>query len=729
MKRLALVGSLVLGGCWATQIARESPSVTEPPTAAPAPAAADPGAPPPATDDDLPADAPGPMTLNDPEFEPEAAIVLGMPGGLTGVARHVDQPPRDLALIRLTLPAGARDGKPGLALLTAEVIADLAAESQGRPALRREIAALGGDLEVRVAATATTFAIAVSHRRWQEAVGALARAVRRAPASRDSIARIHARIARDYRERLRTVSVDALIERVLNGEAGEAQALLQKFEDHHAEDVQLFHRLHYEPRGAVIALWVPGAAPDSVLANARSQLEPWTGAADVAPTVRQPPQTLPEGIVWAIAAGPSLATLLVPIPVGTDERAVSGLLLLETLTAAGIDGRLGAELGQRSMPVSLQTRVVGDGSRRYLALSTTIDADGVLPLWDAGLRSRRSLYNTPPRPEQLQEAVRHIRLRLLADDAEPQRWLDLAVETILNGGGAVDVGATLRQLQKVAEVGVSEAARELLTQRSTMIVLGGEPAETARSTVALLDEPFLAEATAAVPLDEDVRRERAKPYVELALRAVGGQQRLQSVRGYAGRYQRQAALGPIVEDTVWFDGARFRRLQQVLATRIETAVGADAGVERAGKQSIDLSATERDSLLEGAARHPLLLLAAAARGESAFALISTRNVDDRELAVLERIDPARERLRVHIDAESGLLRVIETDEWRPEVGRVHLREEYSDYRTVEGIRVPFFCGVVVGDAQLPLECQWQEFTMRTPDADELKLGGPTELRK
>ena len=104
------------------------------------------------------------------------------------------------------------------------------------------------------------------------------------------------------------------------------------------------------------------------------------------------------------------------------------------------------------------------------------------------------------------------------------------------------------------------------------------------------------------------------------------------------------------------------------------------------KRALDLA--EVAALRREQQRHPLALLAAHARGELEFRSRARRTVGDREMMVLEATGTRFDRLRVHIDTESNLLRVVEVWETLPDASVVHIEETWSDYRRTASLRVP-----------------------------------------
>ena len=82
-----------------------------------------------------------------------------------------------------------------------------------------------------------------------------------------------------------------------------------------------------------------------------------------------------------------------------------------------------------------------------------------------------------------------------------------------------------------------------------------------------------------------------------------------------------------------------------------------------------------------------------------FRLLTTRVVGDREHVLLEAISGRFERLRMEIDQQSGLVRVVEAWTLSPEGTPTRAVDTWSDYRTVDGLRVPFRCSTQIDDGQ------------------------------
>lgn len=143
------------------------------------------------------------------------------------------------------------------------------------------------------------------------------------------------------------------------------------------------------------------------------------------------------------------------------------------------------------------------------------------------------------------------------------------------------------------------------------------------------------------------------------------------------------------ESVDWsFDGRLVRR-RELLGQTIVTTVEADAGTETLSGTTVNLSAAELQQLRAEPARHPLAILAAHVRGELPFEYVAKRAVEDREHVVLQALGGRGDRLRIHVDADSHLVRRVELWATLQDGSVVRIEEAWSDYRPVAGLRVPY----------------------------------------
>jgi hypothetical protein len=144
----------------------------------------------------------------------------------------------------------------------------------------------------------------------------------------------------------------------------------------------------------------------------------------------------------------------------------------------------------------------------------------------------------------------------------------------------------------------------------------------------------------------------------------------------------------VTEAITWHESGRLQRTRDLLGEQIVTTLAGNSWRESLGSETRSLDARTAAMLRREMQRHPLMLLAAYARGQLQFRPVAQRGVGDREFMVLEAVGDRFRRLRVQIDIESHLVRVVEAWETLPDDTIVHVRETWSDYRQADTLRAP-----------------------------------------
>lgn len=687
----------VLVGCWATPVAFETRSIgdDQPISNAPrnttVPRPTQSGT---QTSAEIDLSTP-PPDLEPEDYAPAPTSSRRLSGGVVAMARGWDGASieaLDTAILRLTLPIGSGAGDVGLAELTAWTVAEAATAAEGTPSLRRQVESMGGDLDVRIGSKSSSFDVTLPTDRWEDALSSLMAAIVR-PTNAEQVETVRRKLVSSLRRELARPGLENLLSSVAQREGVRPEDYLAGIEDRSADDVTLFHQLGYQPAGAVLSLWVPGMDPEAALESAAAAVETWAGPD--APSVDTPKPDeahAPAGIYWA----PNELDLchfamVLPVPHLAAPRALETLVLLECLTMDGVGGRLGDAMRDlRAAEIALRRQPYWNGSTRHLVLWARAPRDSVSVVWEAWERARRSLFLVPPTHDEIVAAANHLRLRLMSERADPRLWLEEATSEGLRGEEPADLGELLSQLESAFRLDLEGASRDLIGLPSTLIVLGSEPPPEADSTH-ILTEAFAAPDAAEVPAQTAEQMEAALPYLDAAMNAMGGRRKLAKINGFSAAMRRTTVDGANMDVVVWYRNDGYLRLRRkILRTDIETIVLPDKAVEFSGTRLVTLEEKEMEELLQRNARHPLMILAGVAREELKFRLVSLRTIGDRQMAVLEQVD-ASQRLRLIVDAESGLTRTVETREWRSDLGtHVQVAEEFSDYRTAGAVRVPFF---------------------------------------
>lgn len=172
------------------------------------------------------------------------------------------------------------------------------------------------------------------------------------------------------------------------------------------------------------------------------------------------------------------------------------------------------------------------------------------------------------------------------------------------------------------------------------------------------------------------------------------------MQGFAGARRVTAEGAPeITESLTYGIAGDLQRTRSVLGSAIETSLRESNWTERVGDTQVQLNAREAAWRRLDAERHPLAILAAWQQDRLHFRLLTTRTEGDREHVVLECVDANTERLRIELDRGSALLRVVETWALSPEGTATHTVDRWTDYRTVDGVRVPFRCSTQVDEGK------------------------------
>lgn len=660
-----------------------------------------------------------------PEFSPytpPALVVRDLANGLLGIAlRRPDRSQPPVAALRLVLPAGRATGAPGLADLAAAALC--AGSSADAPSLEHEIATLGGQLTIATHAAATVVELVLPAAQWDSGLRRLAEALRQPPESGVAFERTR-EVALERLRTLWTTRPDtAQLERIATDPKRTPDAWLSELQDRSATELAAYWRQITAPRGAVLALAIPELQPESVLTEAAAAVAVWTTAAGNAPSVAQPPAALPPGMHWAPRAGLARLHFVVERPLAAAGLALETLVLQEILL--GADGRFAQALRQAGPELEPHRLAYDEGRRRFDLVGFEMAPEFVPVVRALLAEALASFASRPLSADELEIGTARARLTLLADLGSTRTCLAACTSSVLAGAMPLCAAAeTYAQLGRMEPQRVQAALPALAASVSALLVVGGSAAGQEGALV--LEDPWPRDAFTERSENRDAAAIRAATaYLDLAVSACGGKATLAAITGFSARTIRRTASGPEAIDRIWFaaDG-RLRRVRQVLATEIETVVAGGAARERSGTEILELENDEARTLVQAVERHPLLLLAAHAQGRLSMRLLAVRTVDEREMAVLERVDPSRERLRLFLDAQSGLVRRIETREWRPGIGRVPLVENFADYRSAAGVRVPFHVESALDPGGEPVATEWLRFVPTTPTAEELTPGGP-----
>jgi hypothetical protein len=679
-----------------------TPRRSAPPGAPVAPAPSVPAAePPPAPPPVAPAPAPRAQTI-------------ALPNGVTALLTTV--PAARGATIELALLAGAAFVAPGAAELAAAVLVDGSDPATGRPALRAAIARLGGTLQVHVGPLSTWIDVRVPGERWRDALAALRDALAAPTQSRHQIERIreqhvaarNAEVARD--------PIAATAQALLLGDKGPADRTLGLLDRDPGEITLFASRLH-RPDRALLALAVPAdAAAVTAALTGDTGLGTWAPGPAVPGPTTMLQREFASGLYWSPAASGEPAercrvALVAMLPDPRRPDAAELLLLHACFTLDGAGGRLERLQGDRGLAhVRWQPGIAQTPDATALLLTAEVAPTAVLPLWRTVDRARRSLRDLTPTDSEVATARTRVPLtaRLGASDDGARVRLAAMLQLAATDFDAID--RRVAMIAAMRERDLRVAADAYLALPFAMVVLGGSvPADAGPvQSFRLLptgDAPAAA-APAAAPTGPNA-------WLEGAADAAGGAHLLRRLRGWTTVAAVVHGDAPAMTESVeWSANGDLQRTRQLLGSTITTTLRGDELTERLGDEVRTLEARDAELLRREARRHPLALLAAHVRGELTFRTIAVRTVGERTVAVVETADAGFERLRMHVDTDSYLVRAVESWDALADGTVVHLHEAWQDHRATLGLRVPFHRVLTQDDGQNRLETRFSQWTPR-----------------
>jgi hypothetical protein len=664
--------------------------------------------PPPPPPPEAPPPAPPPVRA-----EPAARAFTGrLPNGMgLSVSEARDG---ELAQIQLGFLVGAAFVAPGLAELAAEAVLQGADASRGRPSLEQAIAGLGGMVQVVVGPLTTWIGIRVPPARWQQAQAALRRALDAPPLPRSQLERIRDGLVA---QRCAAITADPgrMMAATLLLAEPDTTAHLSSLLDRDASEIGLFQARLLRPERALLALHVPGdpaAVGAALLGGKGDTLAGWQPPALAAPEPRLLARTHQSGWYWSpdAARGTCEVVWLQLLPSLANPDAADLYTLHACCTLDGAGGRLEQLQRERGLgQVRWRSEFLHGADNFALLLRTEVAAADVPRLWQVLQAARSSLRAVPPNASELELARRRAALTAglgLLDSLTRQRTQALLA---VLGSNTAAFDRRLAQLAEPAALDLAAATAAYLALPTMLIVVGGTiPPDTPDVRQFTLLPPGLQPDREAEPTPTQAG---ATPWIDRASEAAGGAGLLRRLTGYRGEARLRGHQAPPATETVsWqIDGA-LHRIRQILGAEIETKLVGNVWTERLGQQQVTLTAGDVGVLRRELERHPLALLAACCRGTLAFQTVAQRHVGDRDYMVLQASTDRFDRLRIHIDTSSCLVRVVEVWETMPDGTTVHLRDAWSDYRSVGGLRAPFRRVTTQDDGQNSIETSftsWQ----------------------
>ncbi len=634
------------------------------------------------------------------EAQPTTRAVLRLDNGITAVLTQA-QPGHD-ANIQLGFVAGSSFVAPGLCELAAHVLADGADPSLGRPSLRQSIVRLGGTLAIEIGPLTTWLDVRVPASAWQEALVAMKKALATPLQSRNQIERVRADMVAERIAAIRRAPGHAMARLLLLGENGSASHVNALLDRDPAEISAFRSRLFTFDRTLLVAdLPVTTAAASHALGTG--------GTVGLGSLVPEPPVPGPTGLLdrrfesglyvardTAPSATPAVTrrlTVVQLLPDVTSPDAAEMLAAHCCLTLDGTGGRL--ERMQQDVNLSAilwRSEIVQTPDATALVLSADVLPTDVLPVWRLLQSVRASLQAVPPTASEVQLALTRVPLTARLGFTNESARLRLQTQMALKGGELAAIDRRVAAIRTMQDVDLSTPIRNFLAQPFAMVVSGGEVADLPAEARVYDVLPIGHEPAVAAVAPETAAKPAVAPtpWLDHAVAAVGGKDLLARLEGWKSEADFAHDQAPAMHESCeWNANGTLRRVRELVGSKVETTLDGVKWSEMVGDVNRSLDAAEAGWLRREQQRHPLAVLSAAARGELTFTPVAQRDSGDRTVMVLETRGERFDRLRLHLDTQSHLVRVVESWETLPDGTAIHVHDAWSDYRNAGGVRAPF----------------------------------------
>jgi hypothetical protein len=623
------------------------------------------------------------------------SLLLQLPGN--GLATYIEVAPGGSdTQVQLAVLAGSLFVAPGLAELAATVLLESSDPTAGRPSLRLRIEALGGTIEAKVGLMTTWFDIRIHQHGLAKAIIALRESLDSVTQSRSQIERMRGDLIATLTAKLDNEPLREESRMLLYGERGTG-AYLSSLIDLDPSEVSLFHSRLYRPEGCLLAISAAKSLDQIqgvLLKPEATAIAGWTPP----PAVPGPPRIVhrqfESGLFWANTLGrPNTvsAAIVMHLP---DETAGYGaaewLVMHSCLTLGGRGGRLERLQNEAGITdVQWQSRIERTPDAIALVISATVGYEQAPTLWRVLNQARKSLVDVPPTASELGLALRRARLNANIPSLSSSERLRLAANLKTRGIAQGSLMARLDQLSDLGSWDPTKAAVAFQKTPAWMIVIGPGPTPEVPGLVPFELRPKGFEISSeSTPTPTAIAQ--TGPWLIRARAAMGGGENFGNLTGFEATGTIVADKSPDATDTiVWDQAGKFRRERQIVGQTLTTELDGDHWSEGLAKLRKSLNAREAKLLRHEMMRHPLMLLAANQQGTLQFRPIAQRSSGDRDLMVLEAIGDEFDRLRIHIDTESYLIRIVESWERLPDETLVHVRESWSDYRAAGAMRAPY----------------------------------------
>ena len=641
-----------------------------------------------------------------------AGTVHPLPNGM--MCYLLPAPSGGSAQIQLGVFAGSLFVAPSLAELAAYTLLHSTDPTTSVPSLKQRIGELGGSIDVKVGLTTTWFDIRVRPYATAQALRALRESLEHVTRSRSQILRMRDELVARRTAQVLDDPLLAAARSLMQAEkstAAELNALL----DLDASEVTLFHSRLYRPERAALTVRSPASVEKlkALVSEDDTCFGRWSPAAALPGESPVLARAFQSGLYWCESPEPNVETscaVVMRLPDATVSGAAEWLVMHACLTLDGVGGRL-EQLQDEAGLSHLQWRVRFQQTPDVITMimSTKAKPSEVVQMWQLYQRARRSLVDVPPSASELQIALRRARLNagLARMSSADRQRLDVNLmmrqmsPSVLEG-----------QLDRFADGAVWDArgaANRFQETPAWIVAVGpGRPPELPGLVVTDALPTGFDPVTQNQPTPENLAL--ADPWLKRARAATGGRENYLALNGFITKAATISAQGLTSEDEItWTNTGDLTRRRTIVGQVISTSVQDGVGFEELDGDRKPLAPRTIELLLHEQRRHPVSLLRSHLRGQRKFRPIAQRKVGDREYFVVEAVGDEFDRLRVHIDTESRLIRVVESWERLADDTLVHIREEWSDYRRAGSLRVPHRRKTIWNDGQREVETTYSDW--------------------
>ena len=656
------------------------------------------------------AEATTPTAVRGPE-----GTVLSLPNGM--VSYLLREPAEGSTQIQFGVFAGSLFGAPGLAELAAYTLLHSTDPTTSVPSLSQRIRRMGGAVDVRVGLTTTWFDIRVLRSQTEQALRTLRESLEHVTRSRSQIIRMRDELVAERTADILADPLAAAARSLLQAEVSTAEQL-NGLLDLDASEVTLFHSRLYRPERAVLTVRSSESVKrvSSLISADEDSFGRWSPGAALPGESPVMARQFQSGLYWSESPEPNIETvcsIVMRLPDATMTLAAEWLVMHACLTLDGVGGRLEQLQDEAGLShLQWQTRFEQTPDVVALVLSTKAKPDEIVALWKLYQRARQSLVAVPPSTSELQIALRRARLTATVPKMSATDQQRVDVNLMMR---QLPPDALEQQLDYLADNPTWDtqgAAQRFQETPAWMVAVGpGRPASLEQLVVTDSLPTGFDPVTQNQPTTENIAV--AAPWLARARAATGGEDRYRRLQGFTTRATTVSAQGMRTEDEIaWRNEGILTRRRTILDQVISTSVQAGVGFEELGDDRKTLDARTATLLVHEQQRHPVTLLSSHLKGERMFRPVAQRTVGDRELFIVEAVGGDFDRLRVHIDTESHLIRVVESWERRADETLVHIREEWSDYRSADGMRIPHRRKTIWNDGQREVETVYADFRLQ-----------------